>query len=299
MSGADVDKVFAGSIPRLYEEYLVPLIFAPYAEDLAGRVAGSRPRAFSRSPPAPASSRAPWRRGCPRRRRSSPPTSTPECSRRPRRSARRGPCSGGRPTRCNCLSPTANSTPSSASSASCSFPTRRKAFAEARRVLRPGGAFVFNAWDRIEDNEFADVVTSALATFFPADPPRFLARTPHGYHDRCRRSSATCAPAGSRSRRGSTPSRRAARADGAASGDRLLPGNAVAQRDRGARCGASRRGDRLRRRRGRRAASARARSTPRSRRTSSPSSAERRVQAARWRSPPGPPALAISSCQDP
>ena len=40
MSGADVDKVFAGSIPRLYEEYLVPLIFAPYAEDLAGRVAG-------------------------------------------------------------------------------------------------------------------------------------------------------------------------------------------------------------------------------------------------------------------
>jgi hypothetical protein len=36
----------------------------------------------------------------------------------------------------------------------------------------------------IEENEFADVVTSALAAVFPGDPPRFLARVPHGYHDR-------------------------------------------------------------------------------------------------------------------
>ncbi len=63
------------------------------------------------------------------------------------------------------------------------FPDKAKAFAEARRVLKPGGVFIFNAWDRIEENEFADVVTTALAAVFPADPPRFLARTPHGYHD--------------------------------------------------------------------------------------------------------------------
>ena len=30
---------------------------------------------------------------------------------------------------------------------------------------------------------FADDVTRALAEFFPDDPPRFMARTPHGYHD--------------------------------------------------------------------------------------------------------------------
>jgi SAM-dependent methyltransferase len=63
------------------------------------------------------------------------------------------------------------------------FPDRAKAFAEARRVLRPGGHFVFNVWDRISENEFADRVTTELETIFPADPPRFLARTPHGYHD--------------------------------------------------------------------------------------------------------------------
>ena len=26
-------------------------------------------------------------------------------------------------------------------------------------------------------------MTEALAAFFPHDPPRFMARTPHGYHD--------------------------------------------------------------------------------------------------------------------
>jgi hypothetical protein len=37
------DKVFAGSIPQLYDEYRVPLIFQPYAEDLAARVAARNP----------------------------------------------------------------------------------------------------------------------------------------------------------------------------------------------------------------------------------------------------------------
>jgi len=62
------------------------------------------------------------------------------------------------------------------------FPGKHLAFAEARRVLAPGGALVFSVWDRIEENEFADVVTAALVDRFPEAPPPFLARTPHGYH---------------------------------------------------------------------------------------------------------------------
>jgi SAM-dependent methyltransferase len=63
------------------------------------------------------------------------------------------------------------------------FAEKSRAYAEARRVLRPGAIFIFNVWDRIEENEFADVVTTALENLFPEDPPRFLARTPHGYYD--------------------------------------------------------------------------------------------------------------------
>jgi hypothetical protein len=43
--------------------------------------------------------------------------------------------------------------------------------------------FIFNVWDHIKENEFADTVTAALESLFPDDPPRFLARTPHGYFD--------------------------------------------------------------------------------------------------------------------
>src|SRR5256885_13742192 len=44
MSDHGTDKVFAGSIPELYDTYLVPLIFEPYAADLVARLA-SRPLA--------------------------------------------------------------------------------------------------------------------------------------------------------------------------------------------------------------------------------------------------------------
>jgi ubiquinone/menaquinone biosynthesis C-methylase UbiE len=63
------------------------------------------------------------------------------------------------------------------------FPDRVRGFAEVRRVLRAGGVFIFNTWDRIEENEFAAVASEVLAGMFPDDPPSFMARVPHGYHD--------------------------------------------------------------------------------------------------------------------
>ena len=66
------------------------------------------------------------------------------------------------------------------------FPDKVAAYREALRVLRPGGSFVLGVWDRIEDNEFAEIVTGAVGALFPGDPPSFLKRTPHGYHDATR-----------------------------------------------------------------------------------------------------------------
>ncbi|HET6815928.1 MAG TPA: class I SAM-dependent methyltransferase [Mycobacteriales bacterium] len=63
------------------------------------------------------------------------------------------------------------------------LPDKPTGFAEARRVLAPGGAFLFNTWGPIAEHELESAVTAALRRLFPADPPTFLATTPHGYAD--------------------------------------------------------------------------------------------------------------------
>jgi SAM-dependent methyltransferase len=178
------DKVFAGSIPRLYEEYLVPLIFQPYAEDLANRLV-SRP--LSRVLEIAAGT------GVVTRRLASIlpddvsivatdlnqpmlDTAAEVGTSRPvewrQADAMQLPFDDGEFDAVVC------------GFGVMFFPSKSKAFSEARRVLSAGGVFLFNAWDRIEENEFAHTVTTALEAVFPNDPPRFLARTPHGYHDR-------------------------------------------------------------------------------------------------------------------
>ena len=180
---ATVDKVFAGSIPEMYERLMVPLIFEPYARDLAARLAKIRPanvletaagtgvvtRALASALPAetrltvtdlnqpmldhakgqqPADSRIAWKQAdalaLPFEDRSFDAVA----------------CQFG----------------------AMFFPDKVQGYREARRVLKPGGHFFFSVWDRIEENDFADVITQELAAVFPNDPPRFLARTPHGYH---------------------------------------------------------------------------------------------------------------------
>lgn len=63
------------------------------------------------------------------------------------------------------------------------FPDRVQAFREARRVLRQGGRFLFNVWDRRSENPVKDATIAGLEGRYPAHPSWFLERTPCGYHN--------------------------------------------------------------------------------------------------------------------
>jgi SAM-dependent methyltransferase len=182
-SSPGTDKVFAGSIPGLYESHLVPLIFEPYAADLANRL-------VSRSP-ARVLEIAAGTGVVTRKLASVLPESVSIVATDLNQPMLDLALAVGTARPVEWRQADAMQLPfqdGTFDAVICQFgvmffPEKAKAFAEARRVLRPGGVFVFNAWDRIEENEFADTVTTALASLFPRDPPRFMARTPHGYHD--------------------------------------------------------------------------------------------------------------------
>jgi ubiquinone/menaquinone biosynthesis C-methylase UbiE len=63
------------------------------------------------------------------------------------------------------------------------FPDRVRGHREARRVLGPGGHYLLAIWDRIERNPLSEAAQQALVDFFPVDPPLFMREGPFGYHD--------------------------------------------------------------------------------------------------------------------
>jgi ubiquinone/menaquinone biosynthesis C-methylase UbiE len=178
------DKVFAGSVPENYDRFMVPLIFAPYAADLARRAAALSPSAVLETAAGTGVvTRALAPKLSPNARYVATDLNPPMLD----YAAAQQP-TDGRITwqQANALElPFADG---SFDLVCCQFgamffPDRLVAYREAKRVLKPGGHFLFSVWDRMEENAFAYDVTQALAEIFPDDPPRFLARTPHGYND--------------------------------------------------------------------------------------------------------------------
>ena len=178
------DKAFGGSIPEFYDTYLVPLIFEAYASDLVERTAALAPKAvLETAAGSGVVTRTLASRLAADARYVVTDLSQPMLD---RAESRQGPDDRIMWRQADALDLPFEGASFDAIVCQFSvmfFPDKVAGYAEARRVLRPGGSFLFNVWDRIEANEFADVVTDAAASVFPNDPPRFLARTPHGYHD--------------------------------------------------------------------------------------------------------------------
>jgi len=178
------DKAFTGSIPENYDRYMVPLIFESYAADIARRAAALAPKAVletaagsgvvTRALAATLSADISYVATDLNQAMLDYAATRQNADRRiswRQADAQALPFEDGTFDLVCCQF------------GAMFFPDRPSGYREARRVLKPGGSFLFNVWDRIEENVFANDVTNALATFFPDDPPRFMARTPHGYHD--------------------------------------------------------------------------------------------------------------------
>jgi ubiquinone/menaquinone biosynthesis C-methylase UbiE len=179
----DTDQVFRDSIPAVYAEYMTPMFFAPYAREMAARLRPLRPhrvletaagtgivtRALAATLPEDATIEATDLSQPMLDQAARHPTPASISWRQADAQALPFPDGGFDAVVCQF--------------GVMFFPDRPKAFAEAYRVLKPGGRFLFSVWDRIEANDFADIVLNAVAAMFPDNPVVFCARVPHGLYD--------------------------------------------------------------------------------------------------------------------
>jgi ubiquinone/menaquinone biosynthesis C-methylase UbiE len=176
-------SAFTGTIPDHYERHLVPVIFAPYARDLVGRIpADDGVTVLELACGTGVVTRCLLDR-------------LPISARIVATDLNEGMIAIGRArtpedARLSWRTTDATALPFGAGefdAVVCQFGVmffadKLAGFREARRVLKPGGRFVFSVWDDLEYNAFGRLAHTIIASFFDSDPPQFYC-TPFGYHD--------------------------------------------------------------------------------------------------------------------
>ena len=177
------DAVFTGSIPALYDRYLGPLLFEPFARNTAGRVAELRPARVLET----AAGTGIVTEALAERLPASVTLVATDLNQAMIDHAATKPAL----KRVELKQADALALPFADGSFDvvvCQFgvmffPDKVTGYREARRVLAPGGRFVLSVWDSLQHNPMTRVVVEAVGARYPHNPPRFLARTPHGHHD--------------------------------------------------------------------------------------------------------------------
>jgi ubiquinone/menaquinone biosynthesis C-methylase UbiE len=174
---------FSGSIPAIYDRYLGPLLFQPYAEDLAARLEVEE----SGSVLELACGTGIVTRVLRSRLPSTVKLTATDLNEPMFRNA-----AGkfAKEEAVEWLQADACSLPfdnQMFDAVVCQFgimfvPDKALAAREAYRVLKPGGLFLFNVWDSMDHNELTRVAHETVAGFFETDPPAFY-QLPFGYHD--------------------------------------------------------------------------------------------------------------------
>jgi SAM-dependent methyltransferase len=175
---------FVGSIPATYHRYLGPLIFEDYAADLTRRLA-ARPN--ERILELACGTGIVTRRLA----GSLPPGATLTATDLNEAMLSEARQIAGENHRVNFRQADACAIPfedASFDAIACQygvmfFPDKPLAMREARRVLKPGGRYIFNVWDSLEHNPIPRIVHETAAGMFPHNPAKFLGQTPYGWSD--------------------------------------------------------------------------------------------------------------------
>lgn len=183
MAGDEVerrDSQFVGQIPEVYERLMVPMIFEAAATHLAGVVAETSPGHILETAAGTGALTRALIRSCPGANITATDLNQPMLD----SAAQRSPEAGVDWRQADALDLPFED--QSFDAIACQFgvmffPDRVRGYSEALRVLRPGGSFFFNTWDRLENNDVTFVIESALVAAAPDNPLDFMGRKPHGY----------------------------------------------------------------------------------------------------------------------
>ncbi|MEU5216605.1 class I SAM-dependent methyltransferase [Streptomyces sp. NPDC020807] len=163
-----------------YEQHLVPVVFQPFAADLAARAAALRPRCVLELAAGTGALTSALRSAVP----SAEVTATDLNEDMVAFGSAR--CSGATWRQADAQRlpfPDGGFDLVACQFGVMFFPDRVGAFTEVRRVLTPGGRFLFNTWGPLGAHGFEVALQAGLERAFPHDPPRFLRTVPHGYAD--------------------------------------------------------------------------------------------------------------------
>jgi ubiquinone/menaquinone biosynthesis C-methylase UbiE len=177
------DIVFAGSIPAIYDRYMVPLIFAPYAALLAERARALAPRRILETAAGTGVVTEALHLALPDAEIVATDLNPPMLE----QAAGRVNAPKVRFQQADALDLPFDD--GSFDLVICQFgvmffPDKAKGHAEARRVLRDRGQYLLVIWDKVDRNLATKVAGAAVAELFPDDSAAFYERIPFRYYNR-------------------------------------------------------------------------------------------------------------------